>query len=109
LWAIFEPRSNTTRRNVFQAELADSFEDADEVVIAQIARLEQLPPEQRLDPDKLLTDLKLAGKKAAYLPDAETIVKHVGQHAQGGDVLVVFSNGGFGGIHDKLLNFLGRK
>src|SRR3954467_3016583 len=56
LWAIFEPRTNTTRRNVFQTELAASFTDADAVVISQIARLELLAPEERLDPARLLQD-----------------------------------------------------
>jgi UDP-N-acetylmuramate: L-alanyl-gamma-D-glutamyl-meso-diaminopimelate ligase len=109
LWAIFEPRSNTTRRNVFQAELADSFADADEIVVSQVARLELLAPEERLDPDKLMQDLTRSGKPAAYLPDVETIVKHVSQRAQGGEVVVVFSNGGFGGIHTKLMERLARK
>lgn len=109
LWAIFEPRSNTTRRNVFQTELAESFADADEVVVSQIARLELLPPEERLNPEKLMQDLTLSGKKAAYLTDADAIVNHVAQRAQGGEVIVVFSNGGFGGIHGKLLERLGRK
>src|SRR5512144_1222305 len=49
IWAVFEPRSNTTRRNVFQTELVDAFSDADAVVVSEVARLEQLPPEQRLD------------------------------------------------------------
>jgi len=109
LWAIFEPRSNTTRRNVFQSELADSFADADEVVVAQVARLELLSPEERLNPDQLMQDLKESGKTAAYLPDVEAIVEHVTRSAQGGEVVVVFSNGGFGGIHSKLLDRLGRK
>ena len=109
LWAIFEPRSNTTRRNVFQAELAQAFADADEVVISQIARLELLPPEQRLNPQQLLQDLQSAGKSAAYLADVDAIVNHVCLRAQGGEVVVVFSNGGFGGIHEKLLDRLGRK
>ena len=109
LWAIFEPRSNTTRRNVFQAELADSFAEADEVIVSQIARLELLPPEQRLNPEKLMADLKSSGKIAAYLPDVDAIVSHVTRRAQGGEVVVVFSNGGFGGIHGKLLEGLGRK
>ncbi len=108
LWAIFEPRTNTTRRNVFQTELAESFADADAVVVSQIARLELLAPEERLDPAKLLADLKAAGKSAAYLPDVEAIVTHVAQNAQGGEVVVVFSNGGFGGIHNKLLERLAR-
>jgi UDP-N-acetylmuramate: L-alanyl-gamma-D-glutamyl-meso-diaminopimelate ligase len=108
LWAIFEPRTNTTRRNVFQNELADAFADADAVVVSQVARLELLAPEERLNPEKLLQDLKIAGKIGAYLPDADAIVSHVVKGAQGGEVVVVFSNGGFGGIHSKLLERLGR-
>src|SRR5208283_187861 len=54
IWAIFEPRSNTTRRNVFQAELATAFADADAVVVAEVARLEQISPEERLNPAKLM-------------------------------------------------------
>jgi UDP-N-acetylmuramate: L-alanyl-gamma-D-glutamyl-meso-diaminopimelate ligase len=108
LWAIFEPRTNTTRRNVFQNELAASFDDADSVILSQVARLELLAPEERLDPQKLLADLKNAGKDSAYLEDADAIVHYVAQRAQGGEVVVVFSNGGFGGIHQKLLDRLGR-
>src|SRR5215467_10707079 len=109
VWAIFEPRTNTTRRNVFQNELAGAFADADSVVISQIARLELLAPEERLDADRLMQDLKSAGKDAAYLPDVETIVAHLAKGAQGGEVVCVFSNGGFGGIHTKLLDRLGRR
>ncbi|MCX6926189.1 MAG: UDP-N-acetylmuramate:L-alanyl-gamma-D-glutamyl-meso-diaminopimelate ligase, partial [Verrucomicrobia bacterium] len=108
VWAIFEPRSNTTRRNVFQDELASAFADADAVVVAEVARLELLAPEERLDPARLMQDIKAQGKDAAYLPDVEAIVSHVVQGAQGGEVIVVFSNGGFGGIHAKLLERLGR-
>lgn len=109
IWAIFEPRSNTTRRNVFQRELAESFALADGVVVAQVARLELLKPEERLSPEKLLADLQTSGKDAAYLPDADSIVAHLAGKAQGGDIIVVFSNGGFGGIHQKLLDRLGRR
>jgi UDP-N-acetylmuramate: L-alanyl-gamma-D-glutamyl-meso-diaminopimelate ligase len=108
IWAIFEPRSNTTRRNVFQSELVRAFEDADVVVIAQVARLELLAPHERLDPERLLSELTHQGKECAYLPDADSIVEHVAGRSKGGDVLCVFSNGGFGGIHDKLLRKLGR-
>jgi UDP-N-acetylmuramate: L-alanyl-gamma-D-glutamyl-meso-diaminopimelate ligase len=106
IWAIFEPRSNTTRRNVFQRELAESFALADGVVVSQIARLELLAPEERLNPEKLMSDIKSAGKDAAYLADVDAIVSHVAGRAQGGDLIVVFSNGGFGGIHGKLLERL---
>jgi UDP-N-acetylmuramate: L-alanyl-gamma-D-glutamyl-meso-diaminopimelate ligase len=106
IWAIFEPRSNTTRRNVFQHELAAAFRDADKIVIAQVARLELLKPEERLNPEQLMKDIKSSGKPAEYLPDADAIVAHVRHEAQGGDVICVFSNGGFGGIHEKLLSAL---
>jgi UDP-N-acetylmuramate: L-alanyl-gamma-D-glutamyl-meso-diaminopimelate ligase len=106
IWAIFEPRTNTTRRNVFQTELVSAFADADAVVISQIARLEQLPPEERLDPARLMQELQASGKVSAYLPDADAIVAHVAKNAEGGDVVCVFSNGGFGGIHNKLLERL---
>jgi UDP-N-acetylmuramate: L-alanyl-gamma-D-glutamyl-meso-diaminopimelate ligase len=109
IWAIFEPRTNTTRRNVFQTELVQAFADADAVVISQVARLELLQPHERLDPARLMQDLKSAGKNAAYLPDADAIVQHVAKAAEGGDVVCVFSNGAFGGIHGKLLERLGRR
>ena len=107
IWAVFEPRSNTTRRNVFQAELVSAFADADAVVVAQVTRLELLTPQERLDPERLMQDLLASGKPADYLPDVETILAHVAKNAQGGDVICVFSNGGFGGIHGKLLERLG--
>src|SRR5664280_996397 len=109
VWAIFEPRTNTTRRNVFQAELASAFVDADAVVVSPLARLELLAPEERLDPVRLMLDLKTMGKDAAYLPDVDAIVDHVGKGVQGGEIVVVFSNGGFGGIHGKLLERVGRR
>src|SRR5882762_6598916 len=93
IWAVFEPRSNTTRRNVFQAELANAFADADAVVVSQVARLEMLAPQERLDPERLMRDLKAGGKPSAYLPGVETILAHVAKNAQGGDVICVFSNG----------------
>lgn len=103
IWAVFEPRSNTTRRNVFQQELVDALERADAVVVAEVARLEQLPLGERLNPEKLMQDLRLTGKPAAYLPTVESIVDHVGSGARPGDVVCVFSNGGFGDIHNRLL------
>jgi UDP-N-acetylmuramate: L-alanyl-gamma-D-glutamyl-meso-diaminopimelate ligase len=66
-------------------------------------------PEERLNPEKLMQDLKASGKDAAYLPDVDAIVAHVAKGAQGGDIVCVFSNGGFGGIHGKLLERLGKR
>ena len=109
LWALFEPRSNTTRRNVFQAELVEAFAGADAIVVGQVARPEQLAPAERLDPAKLIADLAARGKQAVHLADVNAIVEHVARGAGGGDVVCVFSNGGFGGVHDKLLARLGRR
>lgn len=109
IWAVFEPRSNTTRRNVFQDELPKAFADADAVVVSEVARLELLAPSERLDAARLMQDLKNAGKDAAYLADADVIVAHLAKNLQGGDVVCVFSNGGFGGIHTKLLERLNRR
>lgn len=103
VWAIFEPRSNTTRRAVFQQELTDALNLADGVAVAQVARLELLAPEERLNPERLIESLKAAGKPAFYLPTADAIVQELGGRVQSGEVVCVFSNGGFGGIHDKLL------
>ena len=106
IWAIFEPRSNTTRRNVFQTEMVEALLGADAIVVAEIAKLEQVPVELRLDPARLMQEIKASGKPAEYLPTVDSIVDHVKKHASGGDVVCVFSNGGFGGIHGKLLSAL---
>ncbi|MBG88958.1 MAG: hypothetical protein CMO80_18935 [Verrucomicrobiales bacterium] len=102
--AVFEPRSNTTRRNIFQQDLVDAFADADGIVLSQVARLDQLDASERLNPEKLMEDLRASGKSAAYLADVDAIVSHLAGACSEGGVVCVFSNGGFGGIHDKLLN-----
>jgi UDP-N-acetylmuramate: L-alanyl-gamma-D-glutamyl-meso-diaminopimelate ligase len=104
IWAVFEPRSNTTRRNVFQTELATAFSDADAVVVAEVAKLEQIAADQRLNPAQLMSDLRAGGKPAEYLPSVDAIVDHLKKNVGGGEVVCVFSNGGFGGIHGKLLS-----
>ncbi|MFI5201040.1 MAG: UDP-N-acetylmuramate:L-alanyl-gamma-D-glutamyl-meso-diaminopimelate ligase [Candidatus Kapaibacterium sp.] len=106
--AIFEPRSNTTRRNIFQKELAECFDDANVVFISQIARLNLLKPEERLDPERVMDDLRAHGKEAYYLPDAQSIAEKVAEIARQGDVAIVMSNGSFGGIHDLLKENLSR-
>ena len=108
IWAIFEPRSNTTRRNHFQAELVNALRLAKRVVVAEIARLEQIPADERLDPAKLMEDIRATGTEADTLPTADEIVDHVAGQAEEGDILCVLSNGGFGNIHQKLLDALGR-
>lgn len=107
IWAVFEPRSNTTRRSVFQRELAEALALADRVVVAPVARSGLLRPEERLDVDRLIRDVQAAGRWAAVLDGVDAIVEQAVADALGGDVICVFSNGGFGGIHQKLLDRLG--
>lgn len=106
LWAVFEPRSNTTRRNVFQEALPEALSHADAVCIAQVARADSLPEADRLDTDLLMKTLRESGTPAYYEPDADAIVERLKEEALDGDIVVVFSNGGFGGIHNKLLENL---
>ncbi len=107
LWAVFEPRTNTTRRAVFQQDLVDAFSEADQVVLAQVPKMEQIPEGDRLDPKQLMADLCSGGRNAEYILDVDSIVMHVASNAREGDVICVLSNGDFGGIHDKLLKALG--
>jgi UDP-N-acetylmuramate: L-alanyl-gamma-D-glutamyl-meso-diaminopimelate ligase len=103
LWAIFEPRSNTTRRAVFQRQLPEALQLADGVFIAQIAALEQIPVEERLDPEAVVAAIADAGRMAFYERDAATIVERIVPLLQPNDIVTIFSNGGFDGIHEKLL------
>ena len=105
IWAIFEPRSASSCRRVFQDDFARAFAAADQVVIASVFR-SSLPPAERLSEDELVNDLRRAGTAARHLPDVDTIVKEVTSEARAGDLVVVMSNGGFGGIHGKLLDSL---
>jgi len=106
LWAIFEPRSNTTRRNVFQDALPEALGHADGVCLSAVARADSLAEGERLDTDLLMATLRAGGVPAFYEPDADAIVARLETEARDGDVIIVFSNGGFGGIHDKLLEKL---
>ena len=105
LWAIFEPRSASSCRRVFQADFARAFGAADEVVLASVFR-SSLPESERLSESQLVSDLREAGVSARHLPDVDTIVREVAAEARAGDLIVVMSNGGFGGIHGKLLQAL---
>jgi UDP-N-acetylmuramate: L-alanyl-gamma-D-glutamyl-meso-diaminopimelate ligase len=106
LWVLFEPRSNTTRRAVFQTELAEALAAADFSVVAAIPDLHKIPENDRLDPDKLASDIARLGGQGWYLPDLESIIAKVTDKADSGDIIAVLSNGGFGGIHEKLLSAL---
>jgi UDP-N-acetylmuramate: L-alanyl-gamma-D-glutamyl-meso-diaminopimelate ligase len=106
IWAIFEPRSNTARRAVFQSTLPEALKLADGVILARVARLEQLPPNDRLDPERVVQTIQACGIPAFYEPRVDDILHRVKPLAKPGDVIVVFSNGGFEGIHQRLLTEL---
>ena len=102
LWAILEPRSNTLRRNVFQDQLAKSLGIADEIVIANVFKSESIPEGERLDVAVVAAQLGRDGHHARVLADVDTIVKICAPEMRPGDVVGILSNGGFGGIYEKL-------
>ncbi|HWG51473.1 MAG TPA: UDP-N-acetylmuramate:L-alanyl-gamma-D-glutamyl-meso-diaminopimelate ligase [Candidatus Acidoferrales bacterium] len=102
LWAVFEPRSNTLRRKVLQKDVISSLSIADEVVIASIFRPEAVPENERLTTTSVVNGVKKNGKRARELADADAIVESVSPELQSGDVVAILSNGGFGGIYEKL-------
>jgi len=103
LWAVFEPRSNTTRRAVFQEQLPEAFKFADGVFISQVARLEQIPEEERLNPERVVAAIAKSGRPAFYERNADAIADRIVPMLRPKDVVIVFSNGGFDNIHEKLL------
>jgi len=106
LWAVFEPRSNTTRRAVLQHQLSEALKLADGVMMAQVARLEQIPEGERLNPEGVVAAIVASGRPAFYEPDSAHIVNRLVPLLKTDDVVVVFSNGGFDGIHEKILGRL---
>jgi len=105
LWAVFEPRSASSCRRVFQDDFARAFGTADEVVIAAVFR-SNLPESERLSAEQLVDDLRASGHRARHIPEIDDIVATIAAEGRSGDVVAVMSNGGFGGIHKKLLQAL---
>jgi UDP-N-acetylmuramate: L-alanyl-gamma-D-glutamyl-meso-diaminopimelate ligase len=102
LWVILEPRSNTLRRNVFQDSLAKSLALADEIVVASVFKSEAIPENERLDLTAVTRQVEKQGRRARILADADAIVQQTAPEMKSGDVIAIFSNGGFGGIYEKL-------
>ena len=102
LWAILEPRSNTLRRRVLQSDLARSLALADEVVVAGVFRSDAVPENERLELPALASEIERNGRRARLLADADAIVQTVAPEMRSGDVVAILSNGGFGGIYEKL-------
>jgi UDP-N-acetylmuramate: L-alanyl-gamma-D-glutamyl-meso-diaminopimelate ligase len=102
LIAVLEPRSNTLRRNVFEAALVESLALADRVVLAAVFKSESIPVAERLVPEHVVDALVGRGVPAAVHPDADAIVAALAPEVKDGDVVAILSNGGFGGIYQKL-------
>ena len=106
IWAIFEPRSNTSRRNLLQSELEDSLSQADGVIISEVPNPEKVPDGELLDVESVIENLSSKDKVAFIGLSSDDIVNKLIPLTSSGDTIVVLSNGGFGGIHDKLLEAL---
>ena len=102
LWAVLEPRSNTLRRNVFERELVDSLALADEVVLAGVFKSDAIPVLERLEPAHVVEALIARDVPAVLCDDADAIVSEMTPRVRAGDVVAILSNGGFGGIYQKL-------
>lgn len=103
IWAIFEPRSATSRRKVFQADYAVSFKAADEVIIAKAFDQSRIEAEERFSSEELVADIKKGGQSALVGENVDAIVKEVKAKSRAGDLVLIMSNGGFDGIYQKLL------
>ena len=102
LWAVLEPRSNTLRRKVFENELAESLAHADQVVLAGVFKSDAIPATERLDPQTVIAQLHATETPARLLASADAIVDTIASELREGDVVAILSNGGFGGIYEKL-------
>jgi UDP-N-acetylmuramate: L-alanyl-gamma-D-glutamyl-meso-diaminopimelate ligase len=107
VWAIFEPRSATACRRIFQSDFARAFIEsgADEIILPAVFR-STLPEAERLSIEELVRDVGAAGRRIRHIPAVDDIVATVAREAQDGDMILIMSNGGFDGIHDKLLSAL---
>ena len=105
IWAIFEPRSATSCRRIFQSDFVRALSKADRVVLPAVFR-SALPDNERLDTEQVVRDLKASGVDARFIPSTADIVRTVAGEAKPGDLVVVMSNGGFDDIHRKLLEGL---
>jgi UDP-N-acetylmuramate: L-alanyl-gamma-D-glutamyl-meso-diaminopimelate ligase len=102
LWAVLEPRSNTLRRKVLEANLIESLRTADRVVMAGVYQQQRIPDAERLHPEEVVRALNAAGTQAELCMDVEAIVNSIAPQLKPGDVVAILSNGGFDGIYEKL-------
>ena len=106
VFSIFEPRSATSRRNIFQEEYVEALSYSDVVILPKPFNQSKIQADDRLSTESLVADLKAKDCEAYDVDGVEEIIQHLVTHAQTGDVILIMSNGGFGGIYDKLLKEL---
>jgi UDP-N-acetylmuramate: L-alanyl-gamma-D-glutamyl-meso-diaminopimelate ligase len=106
LWAVFEPRTNSSRRKVFQEQYAMAFDGADFVLIKEPPDMERIPPEDRFSARRLVDDIAARGREAHYFPDVNAILAFIRPRVRPKDVLLIMSNGSFDNLHEKLLDVL---
>jgi UDP-N-acetylmuramate: L-alanyl-gamma-D-glutamyl-meso-diaminopimelate ligase len=109
LWAIFEPRTQSSRRDFFQKDYVKSFDSADYVIVADVFQPDQIEPDRLFSSSKLVQDLVSGGHRAFHLAGADAIVELLRKEAAPGDVVLVMSNGAFENIHNKLLAALAER
>lgn len=109
IWAAFEPRSNTLRRNIFEEPLAESLSLADGIVLGPVSRAQLLSDTERLSPERVVARLIAQGRQAAALPSADAAVEHLAEIVHKGDLVLVMSNGSFDGLCSKLVARLSEK
>ena len=108
IWAVFEPRSQTCRRRIFEQAFIQSFDPADMTVIARVYGASHLAPAETLSPDRVAEGIRARGKTALTFGSTDEIVSFLAAEVQAGDRVVIMSNGGFDNIHNKLLERLRR-
>lgn len=110
LWAIFEPRSNTSKRNIFEHEFAQALAGADRIVVAGVYQPEKVPDGERLSVANVIKEInrRTGDDRAQFIQGAADIATHVATHAVSGDIVLVMSNGAFDGVHERILQALAR-
>lgn len=106
LIAVFEPRTNTSMRNIFQEEYAAAFDGAEMVCIRKPSRLDKVPPDERLSSEQLVDDLNRRGVSARHFEETDAILDFLPAELRSGDLVLIMSNGGFDNIHARLLDLL---
>ena len=106
IWAVFEPRSQTCRRRVFEQAFIESFDPADVTVLARVYGSAKLDPEETLSPDRVVDGIRGRGKKAYSFGSTDEIVSFLASELHSGDQVIIMSNGGFDNIHNRLLDRL---